>query len=280
MYLERIVETKKSEVQRLAVSFSLQEAEKSILQMEPTRGFHQALTSGRKREMGLIAEVKKASPSKGLIRPDFHPVELARSYEAAGADCISVLTDEMYFQGSDTYLAAIHEAVKVPLLRKDFIIDERQIFEARLLGADAVLLIVAILSDQQLQSFLNTACALGLDALVEVHDELELERALRLNSLNLIGINNRNLRTFETSLETTAMLAKRVPEEITLISESGIRTKEDMDLLAANGANGVLIGETFMRREKVEEAVYELMGPIRKVTSGRMGSESEAATHG
>lgn len=280
MYLERIVETKKSEVQRLAVSFSLQEAEKSILQMEPTRGFHQALTSGRKREMGLIAEVKKASPSKGLIRPDFHPVELARSYEAAGADCISVLTDEMYFQGSDTYLAAIHEAVKVPLLRKDFIIDERQIFEARLLGADAVLLIVAILSDQQLQSFLNTACALGLDALVEVHDELELERALRLNSLNLIGINNRNLRTFETSLETTAMLAKRVPEEITLISESGIRTKEDMDLLAANGANGVLIGETFMRREKVEEAVYELMGPIRKVTSGRTGSESEAATHG
>lgn len=280
MYLERIVETKKSEVERLAVSFSLQEAEKSILQMEPTRGFHQALTSGRKRGMGLIAEVKKASPSKGLIRPDFHPVELARSYETAGADCISVLTDEVYFQGSSAYLTAIHEAVKVPLLRKDFIIDERQIYEARLLGADAVLLIVAILSDQQLRSFLNTAQALGLDALVEVHDEQELERALRLNSANLIGINNRNLRTFETSLETTAMLAKRIPKEIALISESGIRTKEDMDFLTVNGAKGVLIGETFMRREKVEEAVYELMGPIGKVKSGRLGSESEAATHG
>ncbi|MFD1179699.1 indole-3-glycerol phosphate synthase TrpC [Paenibacillus puldeungensis] len=280
MYLERIVETKKSEVERLAVSFSLQEAEKSILRMEPTRGFHQALTSGRKRGMGLIAEVKKASPSKGLIRPDFHPVELARSYESAGADCISVLTDEVYFQGSGAYLTAIHEAVKVPLLRKDFIIDERQIYEARLLGADAVLLIVAILSDQQLRSFLNTAQALGLDALVEVHNEQELERALRLNSANLIGINNRNLRTFETSLETTAMLAKRIPKEIALISESGIRTKEDMDFLAVNGAKGVLIGETFMRREKVEEAVYELMGPIEKGKGSRLGSESEAATHG
>ncbi|GIP48591.1 Indole-3-glycerol phosphate synthase [compost metagenome] len=262
MYLDRIVETKKTEVARLAETFSIAEAERHIAAMAPTRGFHSALTAGRKRDMGLIAEVKKASPSKGLIRPDFHPVQLAAAYEAAGTDCISVLTDETYFQGSGAYLSAIREAVNVPLLRKDFVIDERQIYEARLLGADAVLLIAAILSDVQLRDYLALATVLGLDALIEVHDREELDRVLALPAAKLIGINNRNLRTFEVSLETTAALAALVPPHATLISESGIQTREDVEFLQRNGAKGVLIGETFMRRANVGDAVHDLMGPI------------------
>ncbi|MBM6995499.1 indole-3-glycerol phosphate synthase TrpC [Paenibacillus sp. DXFW5] len=262
MYLDRIVETKKTEVARLAETFSIAEAERHIAAMAPTRGFHSVLTAGRKRDMGLIAEVKKASPSKGLIRPDFHPVQLAAAYEAAGTDCISVLTDETYFQGSGAYLSAIREAVNVPLLRKDFVIDERQIYEARLLGADAVLLIAAILSDVQLRDYLTLATALGLDALIEVHDREELDRVLALPAAKLIGINNRNLRTFEVSLETTAALAALVPPHATLISESGIQTREDVEFLQRNGAKGVLIGETFMRRANVGDAVHDLMGPI------------------
>lgn len=262
MYLDKIVATKKQEVERLAAAFSLEDAEKKISELPRARGFHQALTTGRKRELGLIAEVKKASPSKGLIRPDFQPVELARSYEQAGTDCISVLTDESYFQGSNDYLTAIRQAVQVPLLRKDFIIDERQIYEARLIGADAVLLIAAILDDDMLQRFFKTAEAIGLDVLLEVHDEPELERALRLGTAKLIGINNRNLKTFETRLETTARLAGLVPPDVTLISESGIRSKEDIAYLTSVGAGGVLIGETFMRREHVDEAVIDLLGPL------------------
>ncbi len=276
MYLDQIVETKKQEVEHLASSFNLGEAERKISAMEPTRGFYRALTEGRKRELGLIAEVKKASPSKGLIRPDFHPVRIAESYAEAGTDCISVLTDELYFQGSAAYLSAIREAVDVPLLRKDFIIDERQVYEARLMGADAVLLIAAILSNSQLKSYIQTAASLGLDVLLEVHDRGELERALGLGTAKLIGINNRNLRTFETSLETTASLAELVPPEVTLISESGIRSREDIEFLMRAKAQGVLIGETLMRKERVEEGIYELMGPILSgsVTPGPEGSLS------
>ncbi|SDG45396.1 indole-3-glycerol phosphate synthase [Fontibacillus panacisegetis] len=264
MYLDRIVETKKREVEELAAVFSLQEAERKIAKLEPTRGFHYALAKGRKRNLGLIAEVKKASPSKGLIRPDFHPVELAKKYEAAGTDCMSVLTDHDYFQGSSAYLTEIRRHVNVPLLRKDFIIDERQIYEARLIGADAVLLIAAILNDEQLQRFMTVASSIGLDSLLEVHDIHEMERALNLESAKLIGINNRNLHTFETSLETTETLATMVPEDVTLISESGIRTREDIEYLGKVGANGVLIGETFMRQEEVDQAVIDLMGPARR----------------
>lgn len=273
MYLDRIVETKKGEVARLAESFSITEAERRIAAMEATRGFHSALTAGRKRDMGLIAEVKKASPSKGLIRPDFHPVQLAAAYEAAGTDCISVLTDETYFQGSGAYLSAIREEVSVPLLRKDFVIDERQIYEARLLGADAVLLIAAILSDAQLRDYLAISTALGLDALIEVHDRAELDRVLALPAAKLIGINNRNLRTFEVSLETTAVLAELVPSYATLISESGIQTREDIELLKRTGAQGVLIGETFMRRENVGDAVHDLMGPLREAEATKFDAE-------
>lgn len=260
MYLDRIVETKKQEVELLATSFSLVQVEQKISELPPTRGFHRALTVGRKRELGLIAEVKKASPSKGLIRQDFDPVKLALGYEEAGADCISVLTDEVYFQGSGSYLTAIRKAVRVPLLRKDFIIDERQIYEARLLGGDAVLLIAAILSDTQLRNYIQLADSLGLDSLLEVHDRQELERVLSIGTAQMIGINNRDLRTFETSLETTAALAELVPSNVTLISESGIVTREDVEYLAANGAQGLLIGETFMRKEQVDQAVYDLLG--------------------
>lgn len=268
MYLDRIVETKRKEVERLAANLSRSAAERDIAALPPTRGFHDALTRRRKREIGLIAEVKKASPSKGLIRPDFHPVSLAEAYVSAGADCISVLTDETYFQGSAAYLSAIREAVDVPLLRKDFIIDDRQVYEARLMGADAVLLIAAILTDDQLAGYSVLAKDLGLDVLLEVHDQAELERALEFGSTTLIGVNNRNLRTFETSLETTASLSERVPANITLISESGIRTREDIAYLSGAGARGVLIGETFMRRERVDEAVFELLGPLGGTLSG------------
>lgn len=273
MYLDRIVETKRVEVERLTASLSRSAAEREIAAMPPTRGFHDALTRRRKREIGLIAEVKKASPSKGLIRPDFHPVSLAEAYVSAGADCISVLTDETYFQGSAAYLSAIREAVDVPLLRKDFIIDDLQIYEARLMGADAVLLIAAILTDDQLARYSALAKDLGLDVLLEVHDRAELERALAFGSTTLIGVNNRNLRTFETSLQTTASLSERVPANITLISESGIRTQEDIAYLSGAGARGVLIGETFMRRERVDEAVFELLGPLGEGASGSPRTE-------
>ncbi|RUT36077.1 indole-3-glycerol phosphate synthase TrpC [Paenibacillus zeisoli] len=262
MYLDRIVATKHKEVAELATSFSLSSAERAIADLPATLGFYRALSEGRKRSMGLIAEVKKASPSKGLIRPDFNPVEIAKNYADAGTDCISVLTDKEYFQGSGEYLKAIRQAVQVPLLRKDFIIDERQIYEARLLGADAVLLIAAILTDQQLKQFEAAANSLGLDALVEVHDREELERVLSLGSSKLIGINNRNLRTFEVSLRTTEELVDLVPAGITLISESGISTPEDINYLSSCGAHGVLVGETFMRKPLVNEAVHELMGPV------------------
>lgn len=263
MYLDKIVVTKKEEVRQLATTLSIQKAKEDIAMLAPTRGFHEALTSKRKRQLGLIAEVKKASPSKGLIREDFDPVQLAQSYAKAGADCLSVLTDEVYFQGSKQYLSEIRENVSLPLLRKDFIIDELQIYEARLIGADAILLIAAILSDEELAQFTQLAHSLSLDVLLEVHDEAEMKRAIDLGTAKLIGINNRNLHTFETSLTHTENLAALVPEGTTLISESGIKTVEDIAYLTQHGAHGVLIGETFMRQANIEEAVNHLMGPIK-----------------
>ncbi|WP_438351263.1 indole-3-glycerol phosphate synthase TrpC [Paenibacillus sp. FA6] len=264
MYLDKIVLTKVKEVEEFAKTFDLSIAERDIADMPQTRGFQRALSERNRRDMGLIAEVKKASPSKGLIRPDFDPVEIALAYEKAGADCLSVLTDVDYFQGSGEYLKAVHAAVKLPLLRKDFIIDERQIYEARLLGADAILLIASILEPAQISSFIKTAAAIGLDSLIEVHSAQELENVLHLDQASLIGINNRNLQTFETSLETTAKLIAMIPKGITIISESGISSTEDMAFLTQAGANGVLIGEYFMRQNDVGLAVNELMGPLNK----------------
>ncbi|MCM3126567.1 MULTISPECIES: indole-3-glycerol phosphate synthase TrpC [unclassified Paenibacillus] len=260
MYLDRIVATKKEEVAALSSLFNRTEAEKTIAALPATRGFEKALSKEHVRGMGLIAEVKKASPSKGLIRSDFDPVDIAKAYENAGADCMSVLTDVNYFQGKPEYLTEISRQVRVPLLRKDFIIDEIQIAEARIIGADAVLLIASILSSAQLSRYISYAKDLGLDALVEVHDKEELLSVLDIGSASLIGINNRNLRTFETRLETTAELAGLVPEYVTLISESGIRTPQDVDYVKQAGAKGILVGEQFMRQDNVSQAVLELMG--------------------
>jgi indole-3-glycerol phosphate synthase len=226
------------------------------------RGFEAALAVRRNRPMGLIAEVKKASPSKGLIRADFDPVGIARDYEAAATDCISVLTDREYFQGSNEYLQQVREAVNVPILRKDFTIDERQIFEARLIGADAVLLIAAILTVPQLRQYLALARDLGLDALVEVHDREELERALELEA-TLIGVNNRNLKTFATDLRITEELIGHIPAGKTVVSESGISRTEEIRWLQSLGVHAVLIGESFMRQPQIGQAVAALMGEVQ-----------------
>ncbi|SEB64117.1 indole-3-glycerol phosphate synthase TrpC [Paenibacillus sp. GP183] len=262
MFLDKIVACKRQEVAALKTSLSLRDAEQQISQLAACLGFERALAEGsRRRHMGLIAEVKKASPSKGLIRPDFHPVSLAESYVRAGADCISVLTDVDFFQGSNDYLKAVRQAVQVPLLRKDFTIDELQIYEARLIGADAILLIAAILTTEQMKRFLALSRELGLDALVEVHDQAELDRALELDT-KLIGINNRNLHSFATDLKTTEQLILHIPKGITIVSESGISSQSDMAYLESVGAHAVLIGEYFMRQSIVEQAVHDLMGPM------------------
>jgi indole-3-glycerol phosphate synthase len=262
MFLDKIVATKRVEIEAMS-NFSIAEAEKLIAQLPPCLGFEQALTTRKNRSVGLIAEVKKASPSKGLIREDFDPVGLAQAYERAGADCISVLTDVSYFQGSNDYLQAVRKAVNVPLLRKDFTIDPKQIYEARLLGADAILLIAAILTTAQMKEYLALAKDLGLDALVEVHDREELERALELDT-QLIGINNRNLHTFVTDLGTTEALIKAMPSGKTIVSESGISSVADMAYVQQVGAHAVLIGEHFMRQPVVEQAVHQLMGELVK----------------
>jgi len=261
MFLDRIVETKKQEVAELAKTFNQEQYEELIATLPPCKGFERSLQADhRNRDLALIAEVKKASPSKGLIREDFHPVELAKAYEAAGADCLSVLTDEQYFQGSNQFLTDIREAVSVPLLRKDFIIDYRQIYEARVIGADCILLIVAILTDEQISEFHDLAKKLGMDVLVEVHDEEELNRVLKLNKATLIGVNNRNLHTFETNLETSDKLINMMPQHVIKISESGILSHENYEYVKSIGAQGVLIGEHFMRQPHVGEAIEQLMG--------------------
>lgn len=265
MFLDRIVSTKRAEVEALAADFRLADYERRIADLAPCRGFEKALLAdGRNRAMGLIAEVKKASPSKGLIRPDFEPARLASEYEAAGADCISVLTDKDYFQGSNDYLRRVRETAGVPLLRKDFTIDYRQIYEARLIGADAILLIAAILTKEQLSEFHDLAKSLGMDALVEVHDEAELDTVLSLGKATLVGINNRDLRSFVTDLRTTERLIGTIPGGITVISESGIAGREDIAYLQSIGAHGVLIGEHFMRQPEVGAAVEQLLGPVTR----------------
>ncbi len=248
---------------------TIAEMERQIAGMPACLGFERALSTGKKRPMGLIAEVKKASPSKGLIREDFEPVSLAAEYERAGADCLSVLTDVQYFQGANDYLTRVREAVNVPLLRKDFTIDPHQIYEARCIGADAILLIAAILTTQQLREYQAIARSIGLDVLIEVHDREELERVLELNP-SMVGINNRNLKTFVTDLKTTEELTAHIPAGVTVVSESGISQPGEIDWLKSVGSHAVLIGEHFMRQPVVFDAVHDLMGPLTE-------SESSAA---
>lgn len=228
------------------------------------RDFVQALRRPARGDVGLIAEVKKASPSKGVIRADFDPVRIAREYEAAGASCLSVLTDERFFQGSLGYLRAVRAAVGLPLLRKDFVIDERQVLEAAEWGADAILLIVAILDDALLRHLLALAEASGLAALVEVHDEAELARALAAGA-RLVGVNNRDLRTFTVDLGTTGRVASRLRtaglgQEVLLVAESGIETRADVEQVRDSGARAILVGESLMRAASIPAKAAELLG--------------------
>lgn len=223
----------------------------------PPRGFLRALADFP--GMAVIAEAKKASPSKGVICADFDPVAIAKSYEAGGAQALSVLTDVDFFQGSLDYIPAVRAAVALPVLRKDFIIHEHQIGQARDYGADAILLIVAILDPHQLRDYRQMAAGLGMDSLVEVHDEWEAERALK-SGAGLIGVNNRDLRDFSLDLNTTLKVKKEIPLEIPVVSESGIKSNEDVRLLAAHGVKAVLVGETLMRAADRGVALRELLG--------------------
>ena len=223
------------------------------------RDFLLALQAPPVGTLALIAEVKKASPSAGVIRPGFDPIQIARVYEQSGAACLSVLTDERFFQGHDGYLTAIRTAVDLPLLRKDFIIDTFQIYEARAIGADAILLIAAALSPTQLADYRALAGEIGMASLVEVHTEAEMQIALDVGA-KLIGINSRDLNTFVTDLGTVERLAAMVPDGVTLVAESGIKTLADVRRVAEAGAKAVLVGETFMRAPDIGAAVRELMG--------------------
>lgn len=267
MFLETIVATKLQEIEQLKKNFNLSAAEKTIALLPACLGFERKLATARNRPVGLIAEVKKASPSKGLIRADFNPVAIAQTYEAAGADCISVLTDVQYFQGSNEFLQNVRKSVNVPILRKDFTLDYRHIYEARMIGADAILLIAAILTDAQLREFIAIARDLGLDVLLEVHDQSELERALN-QEIKLIGINNRNLMTFVTDLRTTEHLIRYIPQGVTVVSESGISSPGEIAELMDMGVQAVLVGETFMRKANIGQAVEALMGPVNADRGG------------
>ncbi len=258
--LDKIVGQKKREVAQLpARLIAAGDLRDAMLEHGERRDFIAALKNPRAGDIGLIAEVKKASPSMGVICKDFDPVRIAKEYEAAGASCLSVLTDEKFFQGSLEYLRQIRAAVKLPLLRKDFIIDERQILEAIEWGADAILLIVAVLTDEQLAKFHALATEAGLAVLVEVHDEEELERALKI-SPKLVGVNNRNLKTFQVDLGTTEKLANKIGAEKIFVAESGIHSRADVVRLKKCGAGAILVGESLVKQGDIGAKVRELIG--------------------
>jgi indole-3-glycerol phosphate synthase len=256
--LKKILATKAEEVARRKQAMSVELLQEIAGGIETPRGFYRALQSkASAKKPAIIAEIKKASPSKGIIREDFKPVEIGQDYAMNGATCLSVLTDKEYFQGSEVYLQMVRERCPLPVLRKDFMIDPYQVYEARALGADCILLIVAALADDQMQELTETSVKLGMDVLVEVHDAVELERALKLDT-QLIGINNRNLRTFETTLQTTLELKKAIPSDRLVITESGIHTREDVQLMLDNEIYAFLVGEAFMRAEFPGQKMREL----------------------
>ncbi|MBU1190426.1 MAG: indole-3-glycerol phosphate synthase TrpC [Gammaproteobacteria bacterium] len=256
--LQKILNRKAEEVAACVARVSLGEIRQRAATADAPRGFVAAL---RRRiaagQAGVIAEIKKASPSKGVLREHFDPTAIAQSYAAGGAACLSVLTDIDFFQGADAYLQEARAACALPVLRKDFMIDPYQVYEARAIGADCILLIVAALSDTQMFELANVAHELGMDVLVEVHDADELERALKL-PCRMIGINNRNLRTFETRLETTLELLGRVPSDRLVVTESGILAPPDVTLMRQHHVNAFLVGEAFMRAENPGQRLAEL----------------------
>lgn len=257
--LRRICDRKLEEIQERKTTRSVEALKDEARAQSAPRGFIDSLrmrvSAG---EPAVIAEVKKASPSKGVIREHFNPAELAKSYESGGATCLSVLTDIDFFQGADEYLLAARAACQLPAIRKDFTLDSYQIWESRALGADAILLIVACLDDAQLADLYAEAREAHLDVLVEVHDRVELERALTLD-LDLVGINNRDLHTFDTSLQTTLDLLSEVPAGVTVVTESGLHTAADMKLMLNQGVSTFLIGESFMRQPSPGDALSNMM---------------------
>ena len=256
--LKKIFDRKIEEVAERRAARPMSEIESAVTSADPTRGFRRSLADRLERgDAAVIAEVKKASPSKGVIRADFQPAEIAASYEAGGAACLSVLTDIDFFQGADAYLEAARGACSLPVLRKDFTLDPYQIWEARALGADAILLIVACLELPLLKDLHDCATGLGLDVLVEVHDEAELDEALTLGG-DLIGINNRDLHTFETSLDTTYRLLERIPDGVQVVTESGFSARDQVVEMRRNGVDTFLIGETFMRAADPGAALAEM----------------------
>jgi len=257
--LQEICATKRQEVAARKTAASLADLDRKALEQSAPRGFREALEGKVGAGFGLIAEIKKASPSKGLIRPDFHPADHARAYEAGGAACLSVLTDNPYFQGHEDYLVQARAACGLPVLRKDFMVDPWQVAEARGIGADAILIIVAALEDGAMAEIEAAALERGMDVLVEVHNEDEMARAERLKS-RLIGINNRDLKRFVTALGVTERLAPLAPEGTLLVSESGINTHEDLVRLERSGVRCFLVGESLMRQTDVTTATRALLG--------------------
>lgn len=257
--LAEICATKREEVTARQAQFTLDDLDRQAATASAPRGFEAALRAKAATGYGLVAEIKKASPSKGLIRPDFRPAEHALAYQHGGAACLSVLTDAPYFQGHEDYLMDARAACTLPVLRKDFMVDPWQVAEARAIGADAILIIVAALDDAMMAEIESAAVERGMDVLVEVHNEGEMERAARLRS-RLIGVNNRDLKTFRTDLATTERLAPLAPAGTLLVGESGINNHADVQRLAAAGVRCFLVGESLMRQPDVEAATRDLLG--------------------
>ena len=257
--MTEICEKKRKHITQKKQSVPIEDLYKKLKTQEPARGFHAALAAMiDQKKNALIAEIKKASPSKGIIRTNFKPEAIAKSYEKGGACCLSILTDISYFHGKDSYLSDVREHTTLPILRKDFILDPYQVVESRVLGADCILLIMAAIGDAQAHDIEKKALELGMDVLIEVHNNAELERALSLQS-NLLGINNRNLKNMKTHLETTEYLCKMVPPCYTIISESGINSHEDIKRMNRSGVYGFLVGESLMRQNDIQQATRNLL---------------------